>query len=149
MIVEAQVTINGSRAAIWAAITDIENAEKIISGITKIEVLERPPSGVVGLRWRETRMLFGKPAAVEKWITEAAANESYKTRAEDGGFVFLTTKRISESNGGMTLSETHESSPQTFGAKVSSIPMRLFFKGVVRKYVRQDLNDIKAAVEKE
>jgi len=71
------------------------------------------------------------------------------TTNEDGGFVFLTTKRISESNGGMTLSETHESSPQTFVAKVSSIPMRLFFKGVVRKYVLQDLNDIKAAVEKE
>ena len=149
MIVEAQVTINGSKAAVWAAITDIENAAKIISGITKIEVLEKPSSGVVGLRWRETRMLFGKPAAVEKWITDAAENQFYKTKAEDGGFEFLTTKRISESNGGMTLSESHESRPQTFGAKLSSIPMRLLFKGVVRKYVLQDLNDIRAAVEKE
>ena len=33
MIVEAQVTINGSRAAIWAAITNIENASETISGI--------------------------------------------------------------------------------------------------------------------
>ena len=30
MIVEAQVTINGSKAAIWAAITNIENASEII-----------------------------------------------------------------------------------------------------------------------
>ena len=60
MIVEAQVTINGSKAAIWAAITNIENAAEIISGIEKIEVLEKPANGLVGLRWRETRMLFGK-----------------------------------------------------------------------------------------
>ena len=83
MIVEAQVTINGSRAAIWAAITNIENASETISGIENIEVVEKPPNGLVGLRWRETRMLFGKPATAEKWITDAAENEFYKTRAED------------------------------------------------------------------
>ncbi len=42
MIVEAQVTINGSKAAIWAAITNIENASETISGIENIEVLEKP-----------------------------------------------------------------------------------------------------------
>jgi hypothetical protein len=147
MIVEAQVTINGSRAAIWAAITDIENASKTISGIKNIEVVEKPANGLVGLKWRETRILFGKPATVEKWITDAVDNEFYKTRAEDGGFLFLTTKSISESNGGMTLTESHESKPQTFGAKLS-IPMLFLFKGVVRKALLQDLIDIKAAVEK-
>ena len=62
MIVEAQVTINGSKAAIWAAITNIENASETISGIENIEVLEQPATGLVGLKLRETRMLFGKPA---------------------------------------------------------------------------------------
>src|SRR6476659_6095730 len=128
MIVEAQVTINGSKAAIWAAITDIENASETISGIKNIEVLERPANGLVGLRWRETRMLFGKPAAAEKWITDAAENEFYKTRAEDGGFVLLTTKSLSESGDGVTLSECHESRPQSAVARLMSIPMRLFFK---------------------
>src|SRR4026209_2263474 len=99
MIVEAQVTINGSRAAVWAAITDIENASEIISGIEKIEVLEKPANGLVGLKWRETPLLFAAPAAVEKWITEAAENEFYRTRAEDRGVVFLTSMRISESGG--------------------------------------------------
>jgi hypothetical protein len=149
MIVEAQVTIHGSRAAIWAAITDIENASKTIRGIENIEVVERPANGLVGLKWRETRMLFGKPATVEKWITDAAENEFYKTRAEDGGFVFLTTKSISESSGGMTLSESHESKPQGIRARLMSIPMGLFFKGVIKKALLQDLNEIKAAVEKE
>src|SRR5947207_3602638 len=149
MIVEAQVTINGSKAAIWAAITNIENASKIISGIKNIEVLEKPANGLVGLKWRETRMLFGKPATVEKWITDAVENEFFKTRAEDGGFVFLTTKSISEGSGGMTLTESHESKPQGIVAKLMSIPMGFLFKGVAKKALLQDLNDIKAAVEQE
>src|ERR1051325_3747231 len=106
MIVEVKVTINGSKEAIWAAITNIENASEIISGIENIEIVEKPASGLVGLKWRETRKLFGKSATAEKWITDAVENEFYKTKAEDGGFVFLTTKRISESNGGVTLTES-------------------------------------------
>jgi len=147
MIVEAQVIINGTKAAIWAAITNIENAPDTISGIHKIEVLEKPAHGLVGLKWRETRTLFGKPATAEKWITDAAENEFYKTKAESDGFVFLCTKRISESSGGMTLTESHESKPQGIVATLLSIPMGFLFKGVARKAVLQDLNDIKASIE--
>ncbi len=146
MIVEAQVTINGPKAAVWAAMTNIENAGKIISGIEKIEVVERPANGLVGLKWRETRMLFGKPATVEKWITEAKENAFYTTRAEDGGFVFLTTNRISEGSSGITLTGIHETRPQGFAARLKSLPM-VFFKGVIKKAIVQDLNDIKSAVE--
>ena len=148
MLVEAQVIINGSKAAIWDAITNIENASETMSGIEKIEVLEKPVNGLVGLKWRETRMLFGKPASVEKWITEAAENEFYKTRAEDSGFVFLSTISISEGSGGITLSSSHDSKPQDIVARLKSIPMGLF-KGVVKKALLQDLNDIKTAVERE
>ena len=147
MIVEAQVSINGSKAEIWAVITSIENAAKMISGIESIEVLEQPATGLVGLKWRETRMLFGKAATAEKWITDAAENEFYRTRAEDNGFVFLSTLTISESSGGMTLTSSHESKPQGVVARLMSIPMRLFFKGVAKKALLQDLNDIKVAVE--
>jgi hypothetical protein len=150
MIVEAKVTINGSRAAIWAAITNIANASEIISGIENIEILEQPGTGLVGLKWRETRILFGKPATAEKWITDAAENAFYKTRAEDNGFVFLSTMSISESsNGGMTVTSSHDSQPQGIVARLMAIPMRLFFKGAVKKAILQDLNDIKAAVERE
>jgi hypothetical protein len=149
MIVEAQVTINGSKAAIWAAITEIENASEILSGVEKIEVVEKPANGLVGLRWRETRMLFGKPATAEKWITDAAENEFYKTRAESDGFVFLSTMRISEgSGGGMTLTSSHESQPQNIVARFVSVPMMFLFKGTMKKALLQDLNDIKSAVER-
>lgn len=148
MVIEEQVTINGSKAAVWAAITDIENASETISGIESTEILERPATGLVGLRWRETRMLFGKPATAELGITDAVENEFYKVRAEHGGFVYISTMSISESSGGTTLTSAHDSIPQTFAARLMSIPAGLLFKGVTKKVMRQDLNDIKSAVER-
>jgi len=147
MLVEAQIDINGSKAAVWAAITDIENASEIIGGIEGIEVVDKPTHGLVGLRWRETRLLFGKPATVEKWITDAAENEFYRTRAESDGFVFVTTMRISERHGVVSLTSSHDSLPQTVVARLQSILM-VFFRGVVRKAIVQDLNDIKSRVER-
>ena len=148
MIVEVEVTINGSKAAVWAAISNIEDAARFIRGIEKIEVVERPASGLVGLKWPETRMLFGKPATAEKWITDAAENEFYKTRAESDGFIFLSTTSISGSSGGIRLASVHDSQPQTLATKLMSIPMGILFKGVAKKALLQDLNDIKVAVEK-
>jgi hypothetical protein len=148
MTVEAQVSINGSKAAVWAAITNIADATATIRGIEKIEVVERPATGLVGLKWKETRMLFGKEATVEKWITEAKENEFYTTRAEQDGFVFITINRISGSDGSVTLTGIHETRPQGLAARLKSLPM-VFFKGVIKKAILQDLNDIKAAVERE
>jgi hypothetical protein len=148
MIVEAKVNIAGSKDAVWNVITDIENAATFISGIEKIEIVERPASGLVGLCWRETRMYFGSLASVEKRITEAAENEFYKTSAEDSGFLFLTTMRIAESGDGVVLTSSHDTRPQGFAAKLKSTPMFLF-KGVIRKALLRDLNDIKASVENE
>lgn len=148
MLVETRVTIDGSTAAIWNAITDIEHAADIMSGIQRIEVVERPARGLVGLKWRETRMLFGKPATAEKWITDAAEHEFYSTRAESDGFVFVSTMRISESSSGVTLTSVHDSIPQTLATRLMSIPMGLLFKGVARKALLQDLTDVKSAVER-
>lgn len=148
MIVDAEITINGSVTATWRAITDIEHAASILRGVERIEILERPPNGLVGLKWRETRLLFGKPASVDKWITDAVEPDVYRTRAEDGGFVFLTTLRISPSGDGVALTSVHETMPQGLVATLQSIPMRVFFRGVIRKAILQDLGDIKAAVER-
>jgi hypothetical protein len=147
MIVETQVTINGSKAAVWDAITDIEHADQRLSGIEKIEVVERPTAGIVGLTWRETRMYFGKPATVEIRITDSVENEFYKTRAESDGFLFLSTLSISANGGGVTLSTSLDYLPQSFAAKLKSAPMFLF-KGMIKEALLQDLNDIKTAVER-
>ena len=133
MIVEAQVTINGSREAVWAKITDIENAAKNISSIEKVEILERPQTGIVGLKWRETRKLFGKTATETMWITDAVENESYKTGATSHGFSYICTFNISEQDSGSVLTMTHESKPLGFLAKLMGFLMRFMLKGMIRK----------------
>jgi carbon monoxide dehydrogenase subunit G len=120
MIVEVQVTIAGSKEAVWAKITDIENASKTISSIEKVEVLERPAKGLVGLKWRETRKLFGKTATEVMWITDAVENKFYMTRAESHGFIYECTFRITEQDGRSSLTMTHDSKPQGFTATVLS-----------------------------
>lgn len=147
MIVEAEVRIAGSRAATWAAITDVAHGAEVVRGIERIAIVSAPPHGVVGLRWQETRILFEKPATVEKWITEAEEGTAYTTRAETPGFTYLTRVRIREEAGGVVLTSAHETRTEGIGPLLMSIPMRLFFKGVIRKAILQDLADYKAAVE--
>lgn len=147
MIVSASITINATKAAVWAATTDIARFAQLLSGVEKIEVVVKASTGLVGLKWKETRILFGQPATVEKWITQAKENEFYTTRAEQDGFVFITTNRLSGSDGSVTLTGIHETQSQGFAAKLKSLPM-VFFKGMIKKAILQDLNDIKKAVER-
>ncbi len=153
MTVEAQLPINATKAAVWAATTNIDRFAEYLSGVERIEVITKPATtdksgqaGLVGLRWKETRILFGSSATVEKWITEAKENEYYKTRAEQDGYVFITTNRLSGTDGSVTLTGIHETQPQGFAAKLKALPM-VFFKGVIKKAIMQDLKDIKAMVE--
>lgn len=147
MRVTVQVAIDGSKTAIWEAMNNIENASKIITGIESIELLEKPMTGIIGLKWRETRFYFGELATIEKQITEAVENQFYKTKAESDGFLFLSTTTISDENGVQTLISVHEYFPQGFAAKLKSLPMFLF-KGVIKKALLKDLNDIKSFVER-
>jgi hypothetical protein len=149
MIVEVQVNIAGPKEAIWGVVTDIANASENISGIEKVEVLEQPEDGLVGLKWRETRTMFGKTATEVMWITDSAENEFYKTRAESHGSIYISTIAIAEQNGSCSLTMTFESKAQSFLAKLLCIPMGLVFKGTMKKAILKDLNDIKAVVEQQ
>lgn len=149
MHVEAQVDIDGPREAIWSVITDIENATENISGIDKVEILEKPAGGFVGLKWRETRTMFGKTATEVMWITDASENESYRARAESHGFIFESSMKISPQAGGCSLTMTHDSKPAGLMAKVLGVPMGWMCKGMMKKALQKDLEDIKGVVERQ
>lgn len=75
MRIEEHIQIAASRERVWRVIADIDGAAERIRGIESIQVLERPASGLVGLKWRETRTLFGKTASEVMWIIEAVEKE--------------------------------------------------------------------------
>ncbi|MGC6457722.1 MAG: SRPBCC family protein [Akkermansiaceae bacterium] len=147
MLIESQVEIQGSASAVWNIISDIENASEAISGIDEVEILERPDEGLVGLKWRETRTLYGKTATEVMWITEAVENESYTARAESHGCLYLSTLSLAQKDDGVSLTMRHETKTQAFMAKLLAPVMGLMFKKTFRKLIHQDLTDIKAAVE--
>jgi hypothetical protein len=147
MKASAEVKIKGAKEDIWEAITDIKSSEKFISGIKKIEVLEKPSDGIVGFKWRETRVMFGKEATEIMWITEAEKNKFYKTRAESHGAIYRTLVALEEISDGCLLRMEFDSEAVGFLGKL----MNLFFGGMMakstKKMVFEDLTDIKKFVE--
>jgi uncharacterized membrane protein len=149
MQMTVQVPIEASAEAIWQVITDIENASQRVSAIEEVEVLEKPAAGLVGLKWRETRTMFGKTATEVMWITDAVENESYDVRAESHGSIYESTVSIAEESGVRILRMEFGARPQNFIARLMSATMGWMFKGATEKALLQDLQDLKTAIEAE
>ena len=147
MSISASTVIHTSQDNIWKIVTDIENAEKNISAISKINILEKPESGLVGLKWEETRIMFGKEATETMWITEAKDNEWYETMAHNCGCIYKSRVQLESLSEGVKLTMTFQSTPQTFMAKLMS-PLGILFSGMIRKAFEQDLRELKEKLEK-
>lgn len=147
MQVEVQLAIAASRERLWAAITDIDHCAAWIEGIRSVEVLERPESGLVGLRWRETRVMFGKEATEVMWITDVEPGRRYQTRAESHGSIYVSWLAIDGEDGALTLRMGFQGEAQSTAAKVMTVALGWMMKGATEKALMQDLRDIKAHVE--
>ena len=147
MHVTTKVPVKAPKHDVWRVITDIENAPKTISGIDEVEILDRPSEGIVGLKWMETRTLFGKTATEIMWITDAVEDDYYETEARSHGSVYRSKIYLSEQNGSTELAMVFDAEAQSLTAKVLSATMGFLFKGATRKALLQDLNDVKSVVE--
>jgi hypothetical protein len=148
MKVHVQIPINASKEAIWNTITDIEHAASHVKGIEHVEILERPKQGLVGLKWKETRTMFGKKATETMWITEAEPLKSYTTRAENHGAVYISRLYITEENGMNILHMEFTGIPQHFMARILGVIFGFMMKGATKKMLMKDLVDIKGHVER-
>jgi len=147
MQLSVQIQIDGSREEIWKVITDIENCADRISGIEEVEILEKPEAGLVGLKWKETRTMFGKTATEVMWITDVVENESYDVRAESHGSVYRSKLSIALKDSVHVLRMGFGAEAQSLIVKLMSAIMGVFFKGATKKALLKDLEDIKSAVE--
>ena len=144
---EVQTLVQAPKEDVWTVITDIENSTSTISAIESIEVLERGGSDLIGFRWRETRTMFGKQAEETMWITEAAENDFYQTRAESHGSVYISRLAVADDDGGCRLSMSFTGEARSVVAKIMGVLMMPFFKKATIKALEQDLQDIKNHVE--
>lgn len=147
MAITVSEKINAPRERVWDLITDSDVWVDNISGIKSVEVLEKPASGVVGLKWREKRELFGKEATETMWVTAAETGHWYETNALNHGMAYTTRLSVAELGDGTTLTMTFDAKPTTLTARLM-MPISMMFNGAVRKALQQDLSDIKLAAEK-
>lgn len=147
MRISVTVPVHAPRQDVWKIITDIDNAADRISGIETVTVLEKPASGLIGLKWKETRTLFGKSATETMWITDAVENEYYLTEARSHGTVYTGKVYVRDQGDVTELGMDFTARPESVTAKILSAITGVLFRGATRKALRQDLEDVKAACE--
>lgn len=147
MKVSVDIDIAQSSNTVWTAITDIEHYSDVITSIIDLEILNQPESSLIGLKWKETRKMFGKEATETMWITDAAENQYYCTRAENHGAVYITRLSLTESEEATTLTMTFSAEAATIGLKIISAIMSVFVKKMMKNALQTDLEDIKKYVE--
>lgn len=141
------IEIKAPKEKVWKLITDIENSVNTISGIEKIEILKKPKDTVVGLKWKETRTIFGKSATETMWITEATENDYYKTRAESNGAIYQTILKLSEKENTTFLTMEFITEAITVRGKIMAFIFGRMLKKTMKKLIKKDLIDIKTTVE--
>jgi hypothetical protein len=147
MKVISQTKINSTKEKVWEVITDIENSVNVISSITKIEILDKPKDNIDGLKWKETRIMFGKEAEEIMWVTHYKKYDYYQTRAESHGAIYITWLNIVEENDVVTLKMTFESDSLSLTAKIMNGLFSGFMKKTMIKALGDDLKDIKETCE--
>lgn len=146
--ISLSISINAKADAVWKVITNIEDSVNIIKGIEKVEILEKPADAFIGVKWRETRTMFGQTATEVMWITDAVENKSYSTRAESHGAIYITHFELEEKGDHCELTMTFGAELVKFMTKLVSAVTGWMFASATKKALMEDLNDIKRAVEK-
>ncbi|BDZ61631.1 hypothetical protein Lsed01_01908 [Demequina sediminis] len=146
--VRAERTIAAPPERVWEIITDLDFAAEVMSAIVKVERLEGE-GYEVGVRWRETRRMFGREESEEMWVDAAEAPRTTTVRAESRGTHYVTDFTLAPVDEGTHVvidfsAQTPNPGPaQRLGWLVFG---RAGMKAT-RKALEQDLADIAAAAE--
>ena len=148
MQITVDIEIASSKEKVWATIIDIENCASFIASIVDLQILNKPEDSLVGLKWKETRVMFGKEASETMWITDSVEKKYYRTRAESHGSVYITKLSLSAFKGKTILTMSFSAEAQTTFVKILSLIMGMVITSSMKKALRKDLEDIKKQVEK-
>ncbi|MPY59072.1 SRPBCC family protein [Streptomyces spongiae] len=145
VVVERRIA--AGQGPVWEALTDLGGMERVLSGVTKVEILTDGAFGV-GTRWRETRRMFGKDATEEMWATAGEPPERYVVEAESHGTHYVSEWLLRADGPSATTVR------MTFSAEVPGGITGLLARilgGVgaraVSKAIAKDLDDVASAIE--
>ncbi len=138
-------TINAAPNTVWDIIADIENSPKVAPEIVRIEMLTPPPFRV-GTKWRETRRMNNREAAVVLEVSEVTPGRSYTATSTLMGVEFTSQFTITREREATRLDLHTTSRPITLGGRLFSLLSPLFTPAM-KKSMQSDLEAIKRAAE--
>lgn len=146
--VHVQREIHAGPHAVWRVITDLDRAADVLSGVVKIERLE----GVgydVGVRWRETRRMFGKEVTEEMWVSAVDEPRSTTVSSESAGTVYTSVFTCEPSELGTVLSVDFSGRTESpsLGQRVAWALFGKMGLKASETALKQDLADIATAAE--
>ena len=137
------IDIEAPVETVFAALAEIETFPDRAEAIAAVDFLSDQKRGV-GTRFRETRVMNGRENVAELEVTEQTENERIRMVCDEGGTVWDTVFKFDQSGSGTRLEMTMDARPHTLMAKLTIPIVNL----MIKKFVRQDMEEIKAWCER-
>jgi len=133
---------------VWDIITDLDYAHEVMDAIVKIERVEGE-GYEVGVRWRETRRMWGREETEEMWVAVVEEPRTTEVRAESRGTQYVTVFTLEEVEDGTRIVIDFSADTPDPGL-AQRIGWAVFGRAgmkATRKALEKDLDDIARAVE--
>ena len=113
------VEIGAPSDRVFAFIADPKTGTQWIKGVTKIELIDEPPSRV-GMRFRATRSVSGRESTEEISITRYEPNTAVSVGAGlmGGGIVLSIDYRLTPTASGTRVDSTTSGETKSFGSRL-------------------------------
>ena len=148
MEIRVERFIDAGPEVVWDVITDLDRAPETLAGVDSIERLAGE-GYAPGVKWRETRTMFGKQATEDMWVDVAERPRRTVVRAASRGMEYDSTYTLTPEAGGTRLALVFggESGEQGLLARVAMKVLGPIGKVASRKALEKDMADIARAAE--
>jgi hypothetical protein len=137
--------IDAAPHQVFEVFADLRRAADHIRNITAIEVLDDGPVGL-NTRFRETRLMFGRPCTETMQITAWDPPRSYSVSCDSCGARFETVFDFRPQGSGTEVTMRFSTTPLSFMARIMGVFSAMMLSAC-RKSLAADLADLKAVAE--
>jgi carbon monoxide dehydrogenase subunit G len=138
----SQRTIRAAVDRVFRTVADPHEFQQAIPGASKVEFLTPGRRGV-GMRFRATRIVKGKPSTFEQEVTEYVENDRVRMLNVTDGVPWDSTFAVRSDGDATILTLTMDALPERLHQKMM---MRLIH-GMVQKALEADMDGVKSYCE--
>lgn len=146
LIVHSDIACRAQR--VFEVVADVEHCVGRLPAIKSIEIVSDARHGL-GMRWRETRTLFGRDATATLEITEFRPPLEYVVASEEGGFTYRTVIRvIATGSDTCRLEREFFTTAHTIIARVMGMTLMPLMTKMMVGLLQEELDALKSYCEK-